>query len=528
MRSPVGALLTAVTNKAPVPFTAARPGRPLNLPLFGPSSAEQQLRAMGSVGTLFSVVSRLANATSQSEWKLYRKAESGDHADRVQVTRHLALNVWDKPNPFMTRQEFVETFEQHLELTGESEWLVSRDRRASFPLELWPVRPDRIAPVPHPEKFLSGWVYASPDGQQIPLELHEVIQLRMPNPLDPYRGMGPVQTLLADLDATRYSAEWNRAFFLNSAEPGGIIEVPEALDDREFNQLRTRWNEQHQGVANAHRVAILEHGKWVDRKFTQRDMQFAELRGVSREIIREAFGVHKHMLGGSDDVNRANAEAASADFARWLIVPRLERIKQALNNDFLPMFGSAGECVEFDYCDPTPPDREADDRERESKAQAARDLIEAGAYGPDVLKALDLPDIPFGQPGADPDRELLIDLVKGAPTLAPLILPMLGYELPEEGLAALNGSQAPAPAPGDQDEDPQDPPAPPGLDNAMRWVAVCENDDDSCQPCKDNDGHLYRNRADAYADYPGGQGYVNCKGRENCRCRVVKRRKGNA
>jgi hypothetical protein len=66
----------------------------------------------------------------------------------------------------------------------------------------------------------------------------------------------------------------------------------------------------------------------------------------------------------------------------------------------------------------------------------------------------------------------------------------------------------------------------PAPENAMRWVAVCEDDDESCQPCKDNDGQLYRNRGDAYADYPGGEGYVHCLGRGNCRCRVVKRRKG--
>ncbi len=51
---------------------------------------------------------------------------------------------------------------------------------------------------------------------------------------------------------------------LREAEPGGIIEVPTPLSDPDFDQLRDRWNEQHRGVANAHRVAILEHGKWIE------------------------------------------------------------------------------------------------------------------------------------------------------------------------------------------------------------------------------------------------------------------------
>jgi ATP-dependent protease ClpP protease subunit len=66
---------------------------------------------------------------------------------------------------------------------------------------------------------------------------------------------------------------------------------------------------------------------------------------------------------------------------------------------------------------------------------------------------------------------------------------------------------------------------------ANRWVAREHIDDNTCQPCIDNDGKLYKNREDAYADYPGGKGFVNCIGAEHgndCRGKVVKRRGGRA
>lgn len=62
---------------------------------------------------------------------------------------------------------------------------------------------------------------------------------------------------------------------------------------------------------------------------------------------------------------------------------------------------------------------------------------------------------------------------------------------------------------------------------ARRWVAVEEDDDNTCVDCSDNDGKVYRNREDAYEDYPGGVGYKNCIGAKfgnSCRGRVVKRR----
>lgn len=391
MRSPLGALATAFSNKAPVPY-AGRASR--SLPWYRPAGTEGQLRQMGSVGTLFAIVDRNAISTAAVEWRLFRQARPGQRPeDREEVTRHLALDIWNRPNPFYTQALFVETFQQHHELVGEGWWVIARDpRMRSIPLELWPVMPHRIHPIPDPENYLAGYMYMSPDGEQVPLRLDEVIQIRRPNPVDPYRGIGPVQTILADLEGVRLSAEWNRNFFLNSAEPGGIVEIERRLSDDEYEEMVSRWREQHQGTANAHRVAMLEGGaKWVDRSYSRRDMQFMEMRGVSSAIVREAFGMPKFAIGDVDDVNRATADASAAWYASQITVPRVERIKQALNNHFLPLFGSTGVGVEFDYVSPVEADREADDRERDSKTAAYVALVNVGVDPDEAADAVGLP-----------------------------------------------------------------------------------------------------------------------------------------
>lgn len=533
VRTMIGALLNRAAT-TPVPFASRSQSYALGFG--GRRDATAQLEAMGSVGTLFAIVDRCANATAQVNWRLYRKSASGKDGDRVEVTSHAALDLWRKPNKYYTQQEFIESFQQHHELTGEAWWVIGRDTRSSIPLELWPVRPDRMAPVPDPETFLAGYVYTGPGGERVPLGLDDVVQLRRPNPVDPYRGMGPVQSVLADLDASRYSAEWNRNFFINSATPGGIVEVDRVLGDTEFNQLRERWAEQHKGVANAHRVAILEAGmKWSERSFSQRDMQFVELRAVSREVIREAYAFPKPMLGTVDDANRANMEAAEVMFARWVLVPRLERIKQALNNDLLPLYGGTTRGFEFDYDNPVPEDRQLASQELTAKAAAAQALVSAGFYAPEVREALDLPEMSFGQPGADQDRELLIDLVKAAPAaLAKTILPLLGFDLPPEPEPAAAPVEPAVPAEPESSL-PLGPEfaamlAVPDVQAAQRWEAVSEDDDNTCEPCRDNNGQLYRNRAAAYRDYPGGSGYIHCEGAKfgnDCRCKVVKRGKAD-
>lgn len=384
---------TGISGKAPVPYAPRWRANPIAAATR--QGTARQVHAMGSIGTLFSIVDGLSENVAMTEWKLWRKAASGKPEDRVEVTDHLALRVLNNPNPFMTRQELIESLQQHYELVGEN-WTVTVPYPGTkMPQYLWPVRPDRMVPKPHPTKFLSGYTYLGPEGEKVELGLDEVIQIRRPNPVDPYRGIGAVQSILIDLDSSRASAEWNASFLRNNAQPGGIIEVPEGLEDNEYNQLVTRWNENHQGPSNAGRVAILEFGVWKDRQYSMRDMQFAELRQVNNEIIREAFRFPKAMLGTVEDVNRANAEANEVIFARWLLKPRLERIKQMLNNDFLPKYGSTAQGLEFDYCDPVPADRELGARELTAKVNAATALIYAGGVPESVLEALELPEIEF-------------------------------------------------------------------------------------------------------------------------------------
>lgn len=362
------------------------------------------MSAMGDVGTLFSIIHRLSVATAMVEWNLWRKSKSGLDEDRKRIDRHAAMSLWNRPNPWMAGLEFRETTQQHVDLTGEGWWVIARVGRSKLPMELWPVRPDRMTPVPDQKAFIKGYIYTSPDGEIVPLRPGEVIRIRMPDPLNIYRGMGAVQTILTDLEAGKFSAEWNRNFFVNSAEPGGIIEVDRRLDDEEFDELRERWSEQHKGVAAAHRVALIEQGmKWVDRNVSQRDMQFIESRVANRDIIREAFGVPKFVLGDVDDVNRASARESSVFFNQYLVVPRLERLKSTLNNYLLTLFpNGASDRIEFDYESPVPADRQSDNEELTAQSEGALALVNAGYDPTAVLESVGLPDMKWVGPPVPP------------------------------------------------------------------------------------------------------------------------------
>lgn len=373
-------------NDSPVPYSSSRGS------LFSNSvdvpDGQRAFDAHGGVGTLFAIVNQISTAVSTTEWHLYRRTSVRDKKRRKEEIGHGFMTVWDRPNEFYTGSLFRETVQMHMDLVGEG--MIILNKIGGIVWEMWPVRPDRMTPVKHPTKYLTGWIYTGPDGEEVPLTLDQVIQIKYPNPDDPYRGRGPVQTILADVDAARYSAEWNRNFFVNGAKPGGIIEIDYRMSDKEFKEFVNRWRQQHQGVANAHRVAVLENAKWVDTNFSMSDMQFVELRNLPRELIREAFAFPKPMLGTVDDVNRANAEAGKEIMSEGQTIPRLRRWKDIVNTFLLPQFAN-GKTLELDFDDPTPINHEAADRERNSQTASAQKLVMSGYHPDDVSDAMGLP-----------------------------------------------------------------------------------------------------------------------------------------
>lgn len=393
-----GATRVRIRNDAPVPYTNRYRAALGAMGLTGGltrNNPTAEMEQYGEIGTLFGVVSTLATATSLVNWRFYRKAASGLKADRVEVTnpREAApLMVWNRPNAFMTRSELVEGGQQHVDLTGEG-WLIVY-RVAGVPVELWPVRPDRVFPIPSVTDFIAGYVYVSPDGEQVPLRREDVIMLRWPSPLDIYRGQGPLPSLAGDLGNEQAQRAWSQSFFENSALPGGVIEVGVPLIDEQFDELVERWNAAHRGISNAGRVAVLEQGKFVPLAYNQRDMQFVELRGLTKQAILDAYGFPKFGIGDVQDVNRASAEASKAYIAEAKTVPRLERWKGALNNDFLLMFGAdMPNRYEFDYDSPVPPDQDTENKTTTTVTNAYAVLVRAGVNSDDACDMLGIPKL---------------------------------------------------------------------------------------------------------------------------------------
>tara|TARA_R110002049_G_scaffold88357_1_gene223036 strand:+ start:1405 stop:3627 length:2223 start_codon:yes stop_codon:yes gene_type:complete len=314
----------------------------------GTSSPAEYVNTYGQVGWVFACVSRIASAVAETKWRVYSK----NGIELTELTEHPILDIIDFVNPFHTGLEMFEQTQTFIDLVGEVFWLVLKDA-ANKPAEIWVVNPTKMKVVPDREMYIKGYVYKN-GNEEIPLNVEDVVHIKLPNPTNPFRGQSPLSSVNSDVEAEKYSSQYNRAFFQNSAEPNGVIQFDGTLTDSQYERLRLQWNKQYQGTSNSHKVAILEGGaSFQANTLTQRDMQFKDLRIMNRDVIMGVYGLPKHILGIAEDVNRANAEASEYTFARWVLKPRLERIKAKLNEQFIPMYGKN---IVIDYDTPIPAD----------------------------------------------------------------------------------------------------------------------------------------------------------------------------
>lgn len=330
---------------------------------------QDYLEAYGSDVWVYACINKIAEAVAEADFKLYRIRRNGE---KEEIQSHPLLDLLYDVNPYMSKYDLLQAHQMYFDSVGESFWVIERDRMGK-PAEIWPVPPQRLKVVPDPVEYIRGYVYEI-GGKKIPIEPQDIIFFRLPHPTNPYRGLGPLQAARYAIGSNKYSNEWTQNMFFNSAVPEIVLETENSLDPQTFERLKAEWSARYAGYKNARRAAVLEGGvKVKPLSLTPKDMDFVELRKMSRTEILAVFGIHPSILGLTEDVNRANAETGEYTFARWVIRPRLKRLVDKLNQTLVPMFG---EDLELGFVDPVPTNREARIKELETSLNKWRTVNE--------------------------------------------------------------------------------------------------------------------------------------------------------
>lgn len=253
--------------------------------------------------------------------------------DIVEIIDHPFYSLLRNVNGFFNNFDLWEITCLHLELTGNAFWMILNNKMIDSPAEIWIVPPDRISPIPHPEKFISGYRYKY-GMTEFDFREDEIIHFRFPNPKDLYRGCSPLSAALGAYNLDQKMMQFNLQSFDNGMRPSGFFSTQDSLDTEDFTRLKEELQDVYAGVGNAGRVGLLDNGlEFKATSMTPLDLSYVDGVKLNKEFIMNCYGQSISLW--SENPNRSNAETAQREFMRRSIRPRCIRLAEKLNEKLL-------------------------------------------------------------------------------------------------------------------------------------------------------------------------------------------------
>jgi len=222
------------------------------------------------------------------------------------VTNHPALQLANRPNRDQHFPEFVTELLTRLLLNGHT-FVERREMEGTRPKAVHVVGIDKVYPDTRinsvGDEYAFRWM-RSANGEPL-IAGDEIHEWKLFNPYSDLYGLAPISPAALALYCDVATGVYNKAFFKNGARADVVF----STDDQRFTQeqadaARDRWNSRHRGAARGKQTTFMGNGlKPHVVGYTFSDMEFPELKRMSKGEILAIFGVPDTLLG---------AQAASA------------------------------------------------------------------------------------------------------------------------------------------------------------------------------------------------------------------------
>lgn len=304
-----------------------------------------------AIPSVYAGVSLVADAIGTLPLTIVRRTAQGREED----TRHpLASVLHTLPNPEMTAIELRSALQGHLMLRGNAYAEIERDAYGRVKA-LWPLLPHQMTVARNAQRQLV-YLYRLPNGQDVSWTWAN--PSTQPAPILHLRGFGydglvgysPLTLHRETLGLAHAAKEYGARFFSNNGRPGGVLKAPGALSDEARLRLKAAWDATTRGLANAHRVAVLEEGiEWQQVGMEPEDAQMLLTLQYTDAQIATLLRVPPHMIG---QVERSTSwgtgiEQQQTMFLQYSLMPWLVRWEQAAARDLLTVKGFATHSIKF-------------------------------------------------------------------------------------------------------------------------------------------------------------------------------------
>lgn len=296
---------------------------------------------------VYRAVNLIAQGAASVPWRLYK----GDE----QVYEHPVLDLLDHPSPTQGGAAFIESVLAFKLLAGNS--YVEAVRGAhGLPVELYPLRPDRVKIVPGSAGVPNAYEYSvNSRSRVIPVNgvsgESDILHLKSFHPLHDWYGMSPVETAAGAIDQHNAVSSHNLALLQNGGRPSGALKISTEmnLSEDQRRTLRDDVRSVYEGALNAGRLMVLEGDfQWQEMGLSPKDLDFIAGKNLSAREIAQAYGVPPMLVGVPGDATFANYREARYHLWEDTIIPLLDHLCDEFNHWLLPKFGEDDLYLDFD------------------------------------------------------------------------------------------------------------------------------------------------------------------------------------
>lgn len=223
-----------------------------------------------------------------------------------------------KPYAEISRRDWWIGFIWALALRGNFYGRIIERDDLGMPLQIKPIHNDAVQIW---RDRATGRLIYRYYGVEVPIE--DVFHIRYQTLPGEIIGLNPIQTLALTFGNAIAKERFVESFYLNSANPMGVIEVPTYLDRQETRKMMRAWVAAHQGLNKANLPAVLTEGAtFKPITINPTDAQLIEALNFSdSQICGRIFRVPPHMIGIPERVLgiRGIEQAERSFFANTLV-----------------------------------------------------------------------------------------------------------------------------------------------------------------------------------------------------------------
>jgi HK97 family phage portal protein len=291
--------------------------------------------------TVFSACRNLAEDLAALPINIYRGNASGVHPADIDYSTPAYTVLNRMANPEMTAMSFKETLHGHVALRGDG--FAEKEMDQGLRLKaLWPLNPARMRMARNGQAgfIVNGapdgklfFLYTLPSGQEKVFDSSLIFHPRGFGP-DGLRGYSLVGLMREAIGLSLAADTYISKFYANDASPGSVLTHPKTLSDKARTNIELSWKDTHQGLDNAHRIAILEEGLSLAKVgIDPVDAQFLETRKFQRDVLGMVLRMPPDKLGNFERATYSNMEQSDINYVRYTLTPRATRFEQQLSAD---------------------------------------------------------------------------------------------------------------------------------------------------------------------------------------------------